>query len=300
MEDNSRNRESEFELSIQEVLEELWRRKWTIIWVSAACTVVTGIIAWSLPKKYEAVATVIPAPSSSGGGQGVLGSIASQFGGLASLAGFSGNVDPKVSESIAILKSEALTERYIQSNNLLPVLFESRWDAHKMQWKESDPEKIPTLWKANQYFKLQVRAVTSDLKTGLVTVSITWKNPVAAATWANDLIRLTNEYQRNKAIAESERNIAYLNDQAARTTIVEARQAIYTILQSEINKVMLARGSEEYAFRVLDPAVAPEKPSSPQKTVWLIMGMLGGLFLAGATVLIQWSWRSAHSSVRGR
>src|SRR5882757_8632770 len=108
-----------------------------------------------------------------------------------------------------------------------------------MGWAISDPEKIPTLWKANLDFKNKVRAVASDTKTGMVTLAITWKDPVTAAKWANDLVRMTNEFLRNKAIEQSEKNIAYLNEQAAKIDAVGVKQAIYSILQSELNKGML-------------------------------------------------------------
>ncbi len=55
-----------------------------------------------------------------------LSSLATQFGGLASLAGVSVSGDSRRSESVAVLQSEALTEQYIQANNLLPVLFREK------------------------------------------------------------------------------------------------------------------------------------------------------------------------------
>jgi hypothetical protein len=47
--------------------------------------------------------------------------------------------------------------------------------------------------------------------------------------WANELVRMTNDYLRDQAIQESERNIAYLNDQASKTDAVGAKQAIYAL-----------------------------------------------------------------------
>jgi len=51
----------------------------------------------------------------------------------------------------------------------------------------------------------------TDPKTGLVTLSITWNDPNIAAKWANGLVRMANDYLRDQAIEESERNIAYLD-----------------------------------------------------------------------------------------
>lgn len=186
-----------------------------------------------------------------------------------------------------MLQSEALTENYIQSNHLMQVLFADEWDAENKKWSVNDPDKVPTLWKTNEYFKRKVRAVTTDTKTGLVTLTITWKDPKLAATWANELVQLTNEYLRTKTIDQSERNIAYLNDEAAKTDAVGVKQAIYSILQTEINKEMLARGSSEYAFKIIDPAVPPERPASPQKLIWILVGMFTGLFVSAFVVLVR-------------
>lgn len=287
--------DSQHEFSLKEVLDVLLARKWAILVVTVLMGAAGVAVATYLPKKYQAIIVISPVSSSSNGGQaaGALGSLASQFGGLASLAGITASGDSKKTESIAVLQSEALTERYIRENNLLPILFSKQWDTGNSRWKTDDEKNKPTLWKGNQLFKKSVRLIASDLKSGLVTMTITWTDPATAAKWANGLVDLTNSYLRDKEIAESERNIAYLNSEAAKTTIVEARLAIFSILQNELNKVMLARGNEEFAFKIIDPAVAPEKHSSPLRTNWLIGGLILGLFLSSAVILTRWSWKNA-------
>jgi uncharacterized protein involved in exopolysaccharide biosynthesis len=286
-----RNLAHDDEFSLNQALAILWIGKWLVLAVTLVCTALALVASLVIPKKFEAVVLVSAASNASGTSQlSGLGSLASQFGGIASLAGLTVGGDAKKFESIAVLQSEALTEQYIQANNLLPILYARDWDQARMQWKNTDPEKTPTLWKANQYFKKRIRAVTTDAKTGTVSLAITWKDPVLAAKWANGLIKLTNDYLREKSIRESERNISYLNEESAKTNIVEVRHALFTIMQSEISKAMLARGSEEYAFKVLDPAVAPEKPKSPLPVMWTLIGALLGLFLGMFAVLAYSSW----------
>jgi len=50
---------------------------------------------------------------------------------------------------------------------------------------------------------------------------------------------------------------------------------------------MLARGREEYAFRVLDPAVAAERPSSPRPLLWTALGLFLGAVLSIFFVLLR-------------
>jgi uncharacterized protein involved in exopolysaccharide biosynthesis len=291
--------EYEDEIGLYELTNLFWSKRWFILLVTVSVTLLAGGAAFVVQKKYQATVIISPVSSSASNSQlGALGSVTSQFSGLASLAGLSVGGDSKKSESLAVLQSEALTESYIQKNNLLPLLYRKQWDPVGKKWKESAPDKVPTLWKANQFFKKNVRTVVNDAKTGLTTLTITWSDPQLAAKWANDLVRMANDYLRDQAIRESERNIAYLNEQALKTDVVGIRLAIYTLLQNEINKAMLARGSDEYALKVVDPAFSPESPSSPVKLLWVIGGFFGGCFFAMLTVLMRNAWHGASLKKR--
>jgi uncharacterized protein involved in exopolysaccharide biosynthesis len=277
----------EDQISLGEAFGILLEKKWQILATTIVFASVATFAAWLLPKSYKAVVLLSPVSNAGGNQLGAMSSIVSQLGQFASLAGVPVGSDSKKSESIAVLQSEALTEKYIVENNLLPVLFERKWDAKSGKWKTSDPKQIPTLWKANELFKKQVRFVASDAKTGLVALTITWKDSHTAAKWANDLVAITNDFLRGKAIDETDRNIAFLNDQALKNNVVEVKQAIYKILESEISKGMVARGSKEYAFKILDPAVPPDKPASPDPVIWIPAGAFGGLLLSSAVVLLR-------------
>lgn len=277
------------EISIAELRQAAANARWRIGAFVLVCTVIAGAIAWIVPKTYTASVTMSSAMSGSESGQlGKLGSLASQFGGIASLAGISLPNNSKEWQSVAVLESEALTENFIKQNNLLPVLFAKQWDAGANRWKVSGKD-TPTLWKANRYFK-SVRTVDVDPKTSIITLKIKWRNAAQAAAWANGLVQMANDYLRNKAIAESEASIAYLNQEAARTTVVEAREAIFSVLEAEIDKAMLARGTKEYAFNILDPAFAPEKPSSVPRWAWMFIAFLASSVIAFFGVFVHVAW----------
>lgn len=279
------------EITFQELRQAAVNGRWLIGAFVLACTVLAGTIGWLVPKTYTATMTLASATNGTDAGRlGSLGSLASQFGGIASLAGISLPTNSKEYESIAVLQSEALTENFIRDNNLMPILYADQWDAKANRWKVSDPKKIPTLWKANRYFRSKIRNVTVDPKSGIVILEIKWRNGAQAAAWANGLVAMTNDYLRNKAIADAERSIAYLNQEAANTNVVEARQAIFTVLEAEVDKAMLARGTKEYAFNILDPAFTPEKPSSLAARVWAIIGFIASSVIAFLGVFVTVAW----------
>jgi len=291
---HSNHAEPETEIGFRQILSLFAREKFSMLAITATFTLVAGAAAFLVPKKYEAVATVSPVTEKENTDK--MSGLTSQLGGLAALAGISTSSGGKKSESIATLQSERLTERYIQENNLLPILYPRKWDSKLQRWKS--PSDAPTLWKANRYFKDSVRRVTEDPKTAMVTVSITWKDPAMAAKWANDLVKLTNDYLRSKAISESERRIAYLTDQAVRADAIEIKSSIYTLLETEIKEQTLARGTDEYALKVVDPAFAPEKPSFPIPGLWIGLGVLSGLVTSLIFVLIRADWDGASSKRR--
>lgn len=287
--DNSRVERSE--LNLREIVTLAWDSKWLIITITAVFTVAIGGLAWMIAPRYSAAVVMSPVTSNGNSSQlGGLSSIGSQLGGLASLAGISLSNDAKKSESLAYLQSDALTQDYVKSHNLLPILYRKIWDPRTGSWTVTDPKKLPTLWKASDYFKKRIRSVTTDAKTGLVTLTITWKDPQLAAQWANDLVNMTNDYLKEQAIAESQRNIAYLNEQAAKTDVFGAKQAIYSLMQSEINREMMARGSDAYALKVIDPAQAPEEVSFPKRPLWVIGGFFGGIFASLLAVFARANW----------
>jgi uncharacterized protein involved in exopolysaccharide biosynthesis len=271
------------EISLRDFFADLSRARIAIAAAALLGALLGAAAALVTTDMYEARVVVAPAlqESTPGGLGGTLSSLASQYSGIAALAGISLSGGGKKDESVAVLKSELLTSSYIREQNLLPVLYAGRWDAAKSAWIERAwSNKHPTVWTANQYFNKKIRRVTEDTKSGLIVVAVKWRDPDLAAKWANDLVRKTNDYLRESAISESERNIRYLNEQAKKADFVEARRAINSLLEQEINKEMLARGRKEYALKVIDPAVAPEEPSSAGPLILGLMGFALGAFLA--------------------
>jgi len=276
------------EISLGEVCSILWRDKWIILGASAAAALLAFVISLFMPKKYDAVVLLSPvSQESSGGKMGALSQISESLGGLGGLLGLGGSGDEQKAEAVATLQSELLTESYIRQNNLLPILFADQWDDQTRTWKAKNPASQPTLWKANRLWQKKVRSVIENSKTGLVTLTIGWKNPVQAAAWANGIVKLENEYLRQKSIDRSDRNIAYLKIEAAKTNEVEVRTAIFELMQKEIEDQMLSKGNDEYALKVIDPAAVPERAASPQPVLLTVSAAIAGFILAVIVVLVR-------------
>ncbi len=240
---------------------------------------VTGVTtALLMTPVYRAQAVVVPREDSAAGALGR--SIMGQLGGLAGLAGGMLPAGANEAETLATLRSRALTERFIEERNLLPVLFEEQWDAGRGAWLETDPRRVPTLRDGFRVFDRQVRTVAEDRKTGLVTVAVDWKDPAVAADWANGIVALANETLRQRAIQEATDTLAYLDRELGRTEKVELRTSMFQLVEAQQKTLMLANTRPDYALRVIDPAVTPGPRDRlrPKRAVMSIVATgLGGL-----------------------
>ena len=251
--------------------------------ITAASTLIALLIAFLLTPIYRA--EVLLAPVSEDKNEG-LSAMANQYGDLASLAGINlGTSKDKTDVHIAALKSRSLSVQYIKEANLMPALFARKWDAEKKQWK--DNSDIPTDWEAFEKFDKEIRFVNVDRRTGLVILAIEWKDPEKAAQWANQLLQTVNAGLREDAIQDADKSIKYLEKQTAVTGSVEVQQAIYKLIETQTKKKMIASTKDEYAFKVIDSAVSPEKPIRPRILLIIVLGFVAGLIVGIAIVLLR-------------
>lgn len=140
-------------ITVRQLIELLWRAKWLIVGLVLGMALAAALLSKTQPRIYKAHVMVSPA-SNSPSATGRIGGAGSQIGGLASLIGLSVGGDSSKEESLAVLQSEALTQRYVSEQNLLPVLFPDQWDPVAKKWRAGKPEGVPTLWKANKLFEI--------------------------------------------------------------------------------------------------------------------------------------------------
>lgn len=263
-----------------------WQRKFLVIALIFASAVLAGAFAAIQKPKYRSETVLAEADNGKSGS--LLSGLSGQFGNLASLAGVNlGRGSGTLEESLATITSNAVLYDFIERNNLLKVILASRWDEKKGQWKHGlFKHRDPTEWHAAQAFRKSILTVSEDKRTHLVKLIIEWKDPVQARDWANDLVSATNKRIREHVIAISTRNLEYLNLQLEKATTVDLRQAISRLIETETKSAMVARGNDEYALKIIDPAVVPQEKYSPQITLIVMLGGALGLLLGLGFALI--------------
>ena len=207
-----------------------------------------------------------------------LGRLASQFGNIASIAGISlpSGSEDKSATYLATLTSRNFIEQYVVDRQMRKILFQDMWDDARNVWI-NDVE--PTAWQTSQYVNQNVISTATDRRTGLITFSVSWSDPVMAAQWANNMINDLNNHIRQQAIEETESSIFFLEQQLEGTSQVNAQNVIYNLIEEQTKNIMLANVREEYAFKIIDPAIVPEIRVRPARRKIATMGLLVGLFL---------------------
>lgn len=269
----------EDELSLVDLWNIVWKRKWLWLTLGPLAGVLGIFYSLAQIEIYRAEVTMAPnAEERSGGG---LAALAGQFGSLASMAGLNAGGRGSTETALATLKSRKFIAPFLLEDERLKLLFPKEWDSESNAWtvakKRRGPDNRPTDQEAYERFTKGALKISDDKKNGLVTLAIELPDPAAASKWANELSTRLNDYLRQQAKIEAERNLEYLNKQLEETQMIEIRESLYTLIESETKNAMLANAKDEFAFKIIDPAVAPEKRVRPKRTlIVMAAGLLGG------------------------
>lgn len=263
------------------------RRRAALIVMLVAAGAAGGLgVSFLFEPRYRA--EVILLPQTNQNQKGLLGSLTGQFGGLAGLAGLDLESTSIKYEALEVLKSQSLMREFIADRNLMPVLFAHDWNARKSEWNVAGPD-VPTLNDAWREFDTRIRAVREDRRTGSVTLGVTWSDPRVAADWANDLAARANARMRDRAIQDARRSLAYLEREVEAARVVEVKQALYKLIEGQYKSIVFANANEDFAFKVVDAALAPDEDDyiQPKRAVFAAVGGAVGLLAAALFVLLD-------------
>ena len=278
------------DLSITTLVRRIRKRRYWLLATVSIGAILSIAYAFLATPIYQSSILVAPAGSAPSGGS-ALARIAQSFGGGGLLGG--SNVSQRNNQAIALssLTSPFFIRAFIEENDLLPVLFASDWDAEKGEWNVAKEADIPTLSDGYDLFESDILSVEEEDRTNLVTVTIDWDDPVLAAEWANKLVDRVNSRLRGQAIGDADLTIDYLNEELAKTQAVELQQAIYFLVEGEIQKKTMAKVQKEYAYRVLSPAIPSDldKYASPNRAFIISVGISLGLFFGLIAVSVAGS-----------
>ena len=282
------------EIDLLELWRAIWQRKWLIISTTLLSSVIAIGVALLLPNIYTSTATLAPSEEQQGGG---LSALASQFGGLASLAGVSlgGGAADKTAVAVEIAGSRQFMTRFVREHKLeVPLMAvngmdkatnELVIDAHlydkdNQRWirkVENGKSVEPTNWELYKEIS-KIVSVVQDKKSGFVTVTVDYYSPSIAKQWVDWFVADLNSYMKNRDQIDAKRNIEYLKKQLEKTAVADMQSVFYQLIEQQTKTLMLSEVNPEYVFKTLDPAVVAEEKTKPKRALIVVLGgVLGGM-----------------------
>lgn len=298
------------EIDIREVFFAVWQGKWFVIGITAIFAISSVIFALMQPNIYKSEALLAPAGEEQGGG---LSGLASQFGGLASIAGINlgsgGGVD-KTQMAIEVLRSRQFAGQFIQKHNILADLIaaekwdlatntltysEDLYDAKSNVWTrevEKPFKAEPSMQEAFKEFS-EVISVNISKDTGMVTVSVEHLSPYVAQQWVDWLVEDINAVMKERDVLEATRSSEFLHKQVALTNVADIRSILYKLIEEQAKTIMFAEVRDEYVFKTIDKAIVSEEKFKPSRALICILGTLIGGFLSTIFILIRYFSRKS-------
>jgi uncharacterized protein involved in exopolysaccharide biosynthesis len=316
----------EREIRVAELLAPV-RRRWRIVAVCAGVGgVLAAVVSLLLPSVYTAQTTFTPVASSPGfsGGLASLIGLAGQLG-LSGLASGGGSLPPEYFAEV--LHSRSILESTLQSRfptdsagterTLLDILaVEGRTPRGRLEdgVRELDEHILASV----------------DKRTGVINLRVKSRSPVVAASVANRMVELLNDFNLNRRQVQSREQRRFTGErveqsqeelrsaEAALRRFLEAnreyrgspvleyqvsrlqrdvqvKQEVYLMLAKAHEEARIAEARDIPVLTIIDAAVPPVRRSFPRRTLNTLLGLfLGGL--VGLALVFLHSGRHAKAT----
>jgi len=279
------------EIDLRELFMILWKGKWWIIGITFLFAVAGVFYALSLPNMYKSEGIYAPAQKQGGTALG------GQLGGLASLAGVSlgGGESNDIDQAMVLMKSWPFLEGAINKHNLKPLIMgvkgwnkttgeliwiEEIYDPSNNKWLQEPPkgmEAEPSSYETYATLR-KMLTVSYEQKASVLNISVEHYSPVVAHEWVGLFIHEINEAFRSRDMAESKKNIDYLEQKISQTSITEMLAVFYSMIESQMKTLMLAEVDDQYLLKqVVEPKVAERKSKPKRFLICVLFIILGGL-----------------------
>tara|TARA_B100000482_G_C12600057_1_gene294833 strand:+ start:100 stop:1029 length:930 start_codon:yes stop_codon:yes gene_type:complete len=290
------------EVNLKELFFVLWNGKYLIILFTLIASLVGVFYSLSLPNTYKSSAVLASASGSSS-----MSNLASQYSGIASIAGISipsGEAD-ETAIGLQILGSYNFYEGFVKKYDLLvPLVATTGWnrdsntliinpeiyDNNKKKWVSNIPFSVngrPSYQYSYAKF-IEKLSISRDNKTNFITLSFEHYSPFISKKVIELLIIEINEIKRNDDISQAKRSIRFLEDQITTTQLTEVKVGLNALIQNQIETIMLANATPEYLFKVATPPIAPELKIGPNRAFLCILAFVFGGILGSVIVLIRY------------
>jgi uncharacterized protein involved in exopolysaccharide biosynthesis len=261
----------EDEIDLLELIRTLLQAWKTIVGITILCTGLALAYALNAPEVFKAETLLAPAQED----ETAASSLLNKFGGLVAIAGVKDKSSSFMSRVLGTLQSKQFLESFILEHNLLEQIFSDQWNPVTKKWI---PRKDGTTINISDGIGLLSGCISceEDKSNSLYTVSVLLNEPHLAALICNKIVLSLNSKFRERAIERALLKEEYLKEELSKTSLSDMKNVLYTMLQAEKQKAMLANITKNAAFEVIDPAVSGSIIKPKRKLIVALGGVCGG------------------------
>ena len=194
---------------------------------------------------------------------------------------------------LARLRSRSFTMHFLDTQNIYRHFYPAMWDEEREAWRD---EFKPDRGAIFTRFRDEVRGITVDEETGIVSVSMRWPEPQLPVDLANDYVASFNEYMRERTRQEVLRKQEFLENKLRQSDLVDMQRSIYRLIEAQTAIMMLVNARQEYILEIIDPAARPYSSITMSWKKKTVIGAIAGLFLSVfavfALTLARELWRT--------
>jgi LPS O-antigen subunit length determinant protein (WzzB/FepE family) len=296
------------EISLRDIISVVLKSKIVIVFTSILFAIGFGIYIYNQPNIYKSEVLTVTAKQEQHSG---IGDLAGKLGGFAGMAGISLPQQTDNTEIILVtLKSKKFVMNLIEKHNLYPELIAAtNWQAQQNkliynpelynektgEWvrKVNFPkQKKPSGQEAYEKF-MKVFSVKKSVENGTIILSVEHLSPVRAKEWLDLIINDLNQEMRSTDVEEAQKNITYLKALLNQPEYVAMREVLYGLLEEQVKTIMLSKVRDNYALKVIDPALVPEMREKPRRIIFILVGALLGMVLSVFVTLTRYFYKNS-------
>ncbi len=302
-------------LSLASLLALVWQRRWLFASVALLPLVLAVIYLHLASYKYRADLTLAPPQSSSS--SGLSGQIGGSLGGIAALAGVGlggqgGGLNYQLYRDSIYERSTAAV--LAREPWIMHGIFPREWNARARQW-HAPTGPLPAIkqsvlaalgapdagWQRPDAARLQDYllknvAVVATTKSPVVRLSFLDADPVFAARFLDRLHAVVDAGLRQRLLARTSANIAYLTVKLSQVQIAEHRQALAQELSDQEKLRMTASSTVAFAAEPMGSAASTPRPVRPDPAIVIAIALAAGLALGTLACLLPRRGRRANAS----
>ena len=287
------------EIDLRNILGMLWISKTFIASLTILITILFYISSIFLEDQYTSRIVVVTSENNDGM------NMFSEYSGIASMAGINLPQQTVNNKELAleVMQSVDFFERlykeesfsaelmvHLQYDPVTTILMfdEEFYNPQTNNWKLGNSGKSlkPPLIAAYGKFHEDFFRITDGSQT-FIKIGVTHVSPHVAEKWVRKICSEINLILKERDKIEAEKSLAFLKDRLARGNIPVLEKTLSVLATQEMQKLMLSEISENYVFKIVESARVPAFPSSPDRSLMLILGALIGFTLSVMAILIM-------------